>query len=160
VRLARAGDGLGSGGRCRAGSVKLGRQRGRQRWVRPVTGRPARGGRCRGRAGPGTGWAASGRADDWEAGAKRATPGSGGWRGVRLVTGTTATALGPNGGSRMTPRTGRTMRCRVVLGARRMATPRSDDCGAKALLGEGGGVEWRRCRAAMMAQRLQRFQVL
>jgi hypothetical protein len=61
VRLARAGDGLGSGGRCRAGSVKLGRQRGRQRWVRPVTGRPARGGRCRGRAGNGVGSVGSSR---------------------------------------------------------------------------------------------------
>jgi hypothetical protein len=101
------------------------------------------------------GQTALGQAGDGEAGAGRAVPGPGpgpgpgrergGRRRVRLVAWTTATALGPNGGSRTTPRTGRTMRYRVVLGARRMATPRSGDCGAKALLGEGGRVEWRRC---------------
>jgi hypothetical protein len=137
VRLARAGDGLGSGGRCRAGSVKLGRQRG------------GRHGASGAGAGPTMGQTSLGQAGDGEAGAGRAVPGPGRERGgrrrVRLVTGTTATALGPNGGSRTTPRIGRTMRCRVVLGARRMATPRSGDCGAKALLGEGGGVEWQRC---------------
>jgi hypothetical protein len=91
VRLTRAG------GRRRAqvgGPVQGGR-----RQVRPATGRPAQGERCRGRAsnradgvglgrqrggrlgtggaGPGTGQVKSGRANDWEAGAERGGAGPG-----------------------------------------------------------------------------------
>jgi hypothetical protein len=67
------------------------------------------------------------------------------------VIGMTATALGPDDGSRAAPGTRRTTRGRVAPGARWMATPRNGDCGAKALLGEGSGVERRPCRAATMA---------
>jgi hypothetical protein len=65
VRLARAGDGLGSGGRCRAGSVKLGRQRG------------GRHGASGAGAGPTMGQTALGQAGDEEAGAGRAGNGAG-----------------------------------------------------------------------------------
>jgi hypothetical protein len=93
VRLARAGDGLGSGGRCMMGSVKLGRQRG------------GRHGASGAGAGPTMGQTALGQAGDGEAGAGRAVPGPsrerGGQRRVEPTTGRLARSgrhQGPAGG--------------------------------------------------------------
>jgi hypothetical protein len=133
----------------------LGRQRGGWHWVGPSTGRPARGGRCRGRgragngagsaeAEPATGWAAPGQASD---GAGQAPQG---WAGY--WDGGGGTGLGwllgrrqrPWGGRRVAlgraaPGTGQTTRGRAAPGTGQMMTPRGGDCDAIAVLGEGGG---------------------